>query len=194
MESLARYLNLLIVDDEVEIARLIEIEIGEQFCSVHKAKNGAEGLEIARKERIDILISDKVMPVMDGLELIKRVHQDIDASMVKIIMTGYADLESAIRAFDYNAFDFVLKPLNWGELNAKVQRAAKYRIQLLDQERQLLEILGESRLRGVIEELNSKSPEERRQILASAAGMLEMKRGRYLAVRSLEQFKIEQGD
>lgn len=189
MEAFGKYLNLVVVDDEPEIAKLLELELRPEFARIDVVASGAEALAIVEKQPVDIVITDKVMPEMGGLELLQRINE-LDSSIIKVMMTAHADLASAVKAFDCNAFDFVLKPIVWEELHAKLARACRQRVYNLDYERQLLEILGESRLRDVIEDLNGKSPEERAAVLDRAKGMLELKRSRYFAVRSLEKFRL----
>ena len=113
--------HILVVDDEEDIlATLPDVLEGWGHHS-YTAKNGLEGLEIFKQKPIDFVITDIKMPVMDGLELLKRI-QEIDKKAMVIFLTGYPSLDSAISAMRAGAYDYLVKPVNLDELKLRIER------------------------------------------------------------------------
>ncbi|MCL2362387.1 MAG: response regulator [Defluviitaleaceae bacterium] len=115
-------LNLLITDDETldreGLARQLNWEdysIGE----VYKAKDGPSALEILRKNKIDILLSDIKMPLMSGIELAQYARQ-IHPSIQIVFVSGYDDFMYAKMAIKINVYEYILKPVDTEELAACV--------------------------------------------------------------------------
>jgi two-component system response regulator YesN len=79
------------------------------------AQNGAEGLEVYRSTRPDVIIVDIVMPVMDGLEFIQAIRQQDTLTKI-IILSAYGEFEYAQKAIDYGISSYVLKPINEAKL------------------------------------------------------------------------------
>src|SRR3990172_2776304 len=91
--------TILIVDDEPIVLRVLEINLTDMGFKVFKASNGSEALEIMKTNLPDMLITDLVMPVMDGLELIKRVKEDSITSLMPIIViTAMGDRQNVLQA------------------------------------------------------------------------------------------------
>ena len=82
--------NILVVDDDKEIAELVGIHLREEGYEVYKAYSGKEALEIFKQERIDLVILDVMMPVMDGNQVCSKIR---DTSAVPIIMLSAKDAE-----------------------------------------------------------------------------------------------------
>ncbi len=117
--------HLLIVDDEPVILQILSAVFEDEPWRVTTAASGAEALRVMNQDPVDILLTDKNLPDISGLELLKAARQLNDLSEV-IIITGYASLETALTALELDAFDYVLKPLNnVFEIVRKVQRAAE---------------------------------------------------------------------
>lgn len=103
--------RLLIVDDEAEIRELLSRHFRMVDYDVLLAANGKEALEIMANQRIDVVISDIMMPVMNGVALLKEVRQQYP--MVRVIMiTGYVTLEHALASMRQHAETCIFKPLN----------------------------------------------------------------------------------
>ncbi|MBN2280049.1 MAG: response regulator [Candidatus Marinimicrobia bacterium] len=102
--------KLLIVDDEKEIRDSLAIRYKLKGFETLKAENGKEALRILSEEKINIVLSDIIMPVMDGVKLIREIRNEYP--MVKVIMmTGYVTLENALACYRYGAHDVIFKPL-----------------------------------------------------------------------------------
>lgn len=112
-------INILVVDDEKEIADLVEIYLVSDGYNVFKALNAEEGLEILREEEIHLVLLDIMMPGMNGLEMCKRIreHSNIPVIMLSAKST---DLDKIV-GLTGGADDYVTKPFNPLELTARVK-------------------------------------------------------------------------
>lgn len=119
--------QLLVVDDEATMRKGIANFMNWETidCTVTAtACDGLEAIEILKKEPIDIIITDIKMPLADGLEVARYVHENrLDIKV--ILLTGYADFEYAQTAIRYNVSSFILKPANKKALFEAVQEAQK---------------------------------------------------------------------
>lgn len=106
MPSLGR---LLIVDDEVELLNALCETLTEQNYEVVGRTSGREGLDALESQTFDLLLSDLMMPGMDGIELLRQALT-IDPQLVGIIMTGQGTVQTAVEAMKLGAFDYVFKP------------------------------------------------------------------------------------
>ena len=103
--------NILIADDDQVILDLLEEILQMEGYQTFLVSNGEEAVETTKKYPIDVAILDKKMPIMDGIEALKRIKK-IDSTVEVLIMTGYADIETLRQSLiDYGAFDYLLKPL-----------------------------------------------------------------------------------
>lgn len=110
--------KILMVDDDKEIADLVEIHLKGEGYQVYKAYNGKEALEIFDAEEIDLAILDIMMPGMDGNEVCAKIRQ---TSTIPIIMLSAKDSESdKVSGIVNGADDYVTKPFNMSELIARV--------------------------------------------------------------------------
>jgi C4-dicarboxylate-specific signal transduction histidine kinase len=116
--------KLLIVDDEPVILQILEAVFEDGPWELSACSTGEQAREEMEKHGVDILLTDKNLPDINGLDLLvdaKRVNPLAEV----IIITGYASLETALSALEMDAFDYVLKPLNnVFEIRKKVERAA----------------------------------------------------------------------
>ncbi|WP_027395908.1 hybrid sensor histidine kinase/response regulator transcription factor [Aquimarina latercula] len=104
--------KLLVVEDNSEIREYLKILLQEE-CDILIASNGKEGYELAKKEIPDLIISDIVMPIMDGVTLTKKVKTNIDTSHIPIILlTARASLNHEIKGYDIGADDYITKPFD----------------------------------------------------------------------------------
>jgi CheY-like chemotaxis protein/chemotaxis protein CheY-P-specific phosphatase CheC len=101
--------NILIVDDEDAIRLSLSILLKREGYNVDEASSGNQAMEKLAKERFDLVISDIMMPGMDGVELLKQVKES-DSHTDVIMITAYASLERAIDSLKFGASDFIQKP------------------------------------------------------------------------------------
>lgn len=116
-------LNVLIVDDEQIVLDSAERHLRQDDHKVFKVLSAQEGLDLFDSEDIHIVLTDLMMPEMDGLEFIsvlKKKHPQVPVIMI----TGYATINTALQAMQLGAFDYVAKPFTKSELRGVVERAA----------------------------------------------------------------------
>ncbi len=102
--------SLLVVDDEQEIREMLSRHFRYLGYNVELAGNGKEALEVLASEKIDILVSDIMMPEMNGVELLKHVRSEYPM-LRPIMITGHVTLENALACIRYGADSCVFKPL-----------------------------------------------------------------------------------
>ena len=130
---------VLLVDDEQSIARAYARTLGAAGFAVEVAFDGKEAAAAARDRSFDVIISDIAMPEMNGLELLRAVREhDLDVPFV--LMTGGPAIESAVRAVEYGALRYLIKPVTPGELEEVVARAVRLH-QMARIKREALEML-----------------------------------------------------
>ena len=111
--------KVLVIDDDVLLARLIEHNLSLIEVEVLKAYNGYDGISIVRSEKPDLVILDIVLPDIDGWEVLQRIRQ---VSKVPIIMLTIKESEDDIvQALNHGADDYCTKPVGMAELSARVQ-------------------------------------------------------------------------
>jgi putative nucleotidyltransferase with HDIG domain len=124
--------NVLFVDDEENILRALERVCAEDdTISAFMARSAEEALQILRSEEIAVLVSDHRMPVTTGIDLLKQARA-ISRDTVKILMTGYADLPTAVEAINScEVFRFIVKPWDNNALLETVHEGInRYRLML----------------------------------------------------------------
>lgn len=117
-------LKILIADDEPKIIQLIIELIDWDKLDVElldTVSTGYDAYEYAKNLCPDILISDIRMPVYDGIEVLKKLHED-NIRIPTLIISGYKQFDYAIKALKYGAQDFLIKPINGQELNAALEK------------------------------------------------------------------------
>ena len=114
--------KILIVDDEEIMLKLACDALRSQGHQVIGVSGAGEALDRLQREKFDFILTDIKMPEMNGLELIEAAHR-INPSMGAIFMTGYASLDTARKAIQEGAFDYILKPFDLQEIRSAVSRA-----------------------------------------------------------------------
>src|ERR1051325_2476083 len=114
--------RILVVDDEAELQNALVEALSAQSFEVRGFTSGVQAVAALREEAFDVLISDLMMPEMDGIELVKQALE-IDPHLVAIIMTGQGTIQTAVDAMKVGAFDYVLKPFRLAVLMPTLTRA-----------------------------------------------------------------------
>ena len=121
---------VLIVEDNIDLLRYVKTELSDQF-NIIEAKNGEDGLSLARKKIPDLIITDIMMPVMDGITLIKNIKEDDCTNHIPIILlTARDDGETKIKGFETGAEQYLVKPFEIGELSARMKSLLEQRERL----------------------------------------------------------------
>ncbi|HET6489255.1 MAG TPA: response regulator [Syntrophales bacterium] len=123
MNWLAKRKNkALVVDDDPSVLAVLGGYMKAFDFEVETTENPRTALELCRRNRYDIIMSDLVMPQMNGLEFLQEVRQaDSDAAFIMI--TGYPSIESAVEAIRRGAHDYITKPFRIEEVKVKIDRA-----------------------------------------------------------------------
>lgn len=120
--------NVLVVEDEKDIADAIEIYLKNQGYCVFRGSNGQEGLDIVKGENIHLAIVDIMMPKMDGCEMVVKVREEYDFPI--IMLSAKSEDMDKILGLNIGADDYITKPFNPLELLARVnshlRRYSKY--------------------------------------------------------------------
>ena len=109
--------NILIVDDESVALELLEEYLSLFVKKVTKAYNGQEGLEKFKESRADIVIADIKMPIMDGIEMCRRIRE-IDDNVPLVILSAHSEYDMTQKYFSLDLEEVFLKPINPKKLKA----------------------------------------------------------------------------
>ena len=116
--------KILVIDDEKPTLSMFRLFLEAWGYSVLTAENGSEGLEIFRKEKPAIVITDIKMPGIDGLAVLQEIL-DVDPNALVIVITGHGDADLAQRAMENKAVAFIHKPIKREALDAALKKARK---------------------------------------------------------------------
>lgn len=149
-------ITVLFVEDE-DLLRAIYERILDKFCSrLYVACNGKEGLEMYHQHKPDLIITDIMMPVMDGLEMVEKIREN-DKDIRLVILSAYGEAEYFMDAIKIGVNSFLLKPVETEKLQSLVEELAKgisLEREVKDQE--LKRIKAEENLRKLNEELEKR--------------------------------------
>ncbi|MCR8660206.1 response regulator [Paenibacillus endoradicis] len=119
--------KLMLVEDEPIIREGLKYYFDWEnlhFTKIIEAENGQEGIELALKERPDLIITDIRMPVMNGLDMIEQLRSQLPHSLF-VILTGYSDFEYAKRAIKLGGItEYLLKPLQYDISLASIEKCS----------------------------------------------------------------------
>ncbi len=114
--------RILVVEDNADIRSYIRSILGENY-SIEEAENGAIGLEAAMLQDFDLIISDIMMPEMDGIEMCKQLKKSIETSHIPIILlTAKSDIENRIEGLSIGADSYITKPFHPQHLIVRVEK------------------------------------------------------------------------
>jgi len=116
--------KILVIDDEEPTLSMFRLFLGAYGYQVFTAANGSEGIELFKKERPSIVLTDIKMPGMDGLTVLKQI-KNIDPKTEVIVITGHGDMELAKQALDSEAVGFINKPIKKEALDQALNEARK---------------------------------------------------------------------
>ncbi len=135
--------KIMVVDDEASICNNVEKILKKSNYAVTRAASAKEALDILAKESFSLLISDIVMPEMNGLELLKMVKKEWPVTRA-VMMTAYASTDTAVKAIRMGALEYLPKPFTPDELRATVENALSGRLveaRISEQERESINII-----------------------------------------------------
>ena len=180
-------MKILIIDDERSIRNSLKEILADEGYDVDVAENGIQGCEMVDKEKYSVIFCDIKMPEMDGMEVLDKLNaMGIDAAVVMI--SGHADIQTAVECIKKGAFDFIQKPLDLNRILITIKNATE-KVSLVKETKILKkkvygqEMVGESAALVHIKEMIDKvAPTDARVLIIGSNGT-----GKELVARNLHQ-------
>ena len=153
--------RILVVEDDLDHGRSREEAIGDFGYEAELAANGRSGLEAFARRGADVVLTDLVLPDVDGIEVARGIRGSVGDRVPVIVMTAYGSVDTSVKAMKEGAYDYLQKPLDIDELQAKLARA-----------------LETARLRGEVDRLHEEARWKwsARSWVAESAAMRELAR------------------
>ena len=177
----------MIVDDERAIRNSLSEILSDEGYNVEVAEDGPTAIEMAEKERNDVIFCDIKMPNMEGTEVLEKLRKDgIDSAIIMI--SGHGDIETAVECIKKGAFDFIQKPLDLNRILITIKNATE-RTQIITENTNLKkkvfgqQMIGESApIKHLKEMIEKVAPTDARVLITGPNGS-----GKELVARSLHQ-------
>jgi two-component system, NtrC family, response regulator AtoC len=118
--------QVLIVDDEPNLRRILEAQLLRDGYDVLVAEDGAKGLQLLSENHIDLVVTDLKMPKVDGMQLLKQALA-IDPELPVVMMTAHGTVDTAVEALKSGAFDYLTKPFEKDEVKQIIAKALRTR-------------------------------------------------------------------
>ncbi|SES97188.1 DNA-binding response regulator, OmpR family, contains REC and winged-helix (wHTH) domain [Natronincola peptidivorans] len=115
--------KILIIEDEIKIARFLELELQHEGYQVIQAHDGREGLETALREKADLILLDVMLPGLNGMEVCRRIRQTTEVPI--IMLTAKDETMDKVMGLDLGADDYITKPFAIEELLARIRTVLK---------------------------------------------------------------------
>jgi two-component system response regulator AtoC len=148
--------SLLIIDDEANMLDMLSATLRREGYQITTAVDGRQGLKCASTNSFDFILCDLKMPLMDGLQFLEEAKiRKIDATI--IMMSAFANVDTAVQAMKYGAYDFITKPFKLNEITCILEKAAervrlkkencrlRQKVEELEKGRGFADIIGESK-------------------------------------------------
>ncbi|HEX3774431.1 MAG TPA: sigma-54 dependent transcriptional regulator [Polyangiaceae bacterium] len=126
MSILPERKQILVVDDEPNLRRVLSAQLERDGYDVHTAEDGEEALTILKENHLDLVITDLRMPKLDGMELLRRALE-LDDELPVVMITAHGTVDNAVEALKTGAFDYLTKPFDQAEVRAIVRKALRTR-------------------------------------------------------------------
>ncbi len=180
-------MKILIIDDERSIRNSLKEILADEGYDVDVAENGAQGCEMAEKEKYSVIFCDIKMPQMDGMEVLDKFAQMGIESAV-IMISGHGDIDTAVECIKKGAFDFIQKPLDLNRILITIKNATE-KVSLVKETKILKkkvygqEMVGESApIKHIKEMIDKVAPTDARVLIIGSNGT-----GKELVARNLHQ-------
>ena len=116
--------NVLVMEDDISVAKGLEMVLSEEGYDVSVAATGQAALEIFREKGCDVLVADLRLPDIDGMDVVRMVKSARPDTIV-VVITGYASVDLAVESMKLGAFDYLPKPFTDDQIKSAVGRAVK---------------------------------------------------------------------
>ncbi|HXR98628.1 MAG TPA: sigma-54 dependent transcriptional regulator [Terriglobales bacterium] len=113
--------NILIVDDEAKILRLLDLQLGQEGHATSTAANAEVGLRLLQQQPVDLILTDLRLPGMNGLEFLQAAKR-LQPGVPVVVMTAHGTVETAVDAMKAGASDYLLKPFGFDELRLVIAK------------------------------------------------------------------------
>ena len=180
-------MKILIIDDERSIRNSLKEILADEGYEVDVAENGAQGCEMADKEKYNVIFCDIKMPEMDGMEVLDRLSQ-MGVESAVVMISGHGDIDTAVESIKKGAFDFIQKPLDLNRILITIKNATE-KVSLVKETRILKKkvygqpMIGESPAILEIKNMIDKvAPTDARVLIEGSNGT-----GKELVARNLHQ-------
>lgn len=117
--------RILIIEDEIKIARVLKLEIEYEGYEVLVEHDGREGLEVALNNNIDLVLLDVMLPGLSGIEVLRRIRK-ANSHLPIILLTARGSTFDKITGLDYGANDYITKPFEIEEVLARVRSSLRF--------------------------------------------------------------------
>src|SRR3954468_3840290 len=118
--------QILVVDDEPNLRRVLSAQLERDGYDVHTAEDGEQALLILKENHLDLVITDLRMPKVDGKELLRR-SVELDDELPVVMITAHGTVDNAVEALKTGAFDYITKPFDQAEVRTIVRKALRTR-------------------------------------------------------------------
>ncbi len=170
------FYRFLVVDDENDIRHSLEMLLKKHYkkSQVFTESNGVDAIKTLRHNKVDLIISDMIMPAMDGMDLLHQVKSEMP-DIQFIMITGYATVESGVRAMKEGASDYITKPFDEDAVILQVSRCLKMKkLQEIDlRNSAALEglIFKSKKMKELTDEIEKISAEEAEVLITGESGV-----------------------
>lgn len=182
-------LSILVVEDDEPVRRSLAGFLSDRYETVVEAANGKEAFDWLCQRTFDAAITDIRMPHLDGIGLLKEIHKNYPA-VETIVVTGYADIDTAIEASRHRAFDYIRKPYDLIQVDATLRKILAKKQAAEQTERERMRIVARDRFlalgaltTSIMHEINNPN--------AVIFGGVELIRNRFLAPLAASELQNE---
>lgn len=188
MQCLPVMPHILIVDDDCELRPMLAVTLARPHRTLEVAAHGEEALERVKERKPDLILTDVVMPRMNGWSFVRQLRTNPDTAFIPVIfVTGLSTDANRIRGFRLGADDYICKPINPVELDLRVENALHHAYERTKQMRADTALAGSLANFGVASVLNLLALERRTGTLATKQNgcnaSLDVRDGRILRAR-----------
>ncbi len=115
-------MSILVIEDEPKTGDYLQRGLAESGFAVRLARNGRDGLAIAREEEIELVVLDVMLPRMDGWQVLESLRADPDTEQIPVLfLTARDEVEDRVRGLELGADDYLVKPFAFVELVARIR-------------------------------------------------------------------------
>ncbi len=185
--------RILVVDDIPANVKLLEVKLTAEYFDVVTAANAQSAMELARSEAPDLILSDVMMPGIDGFELCRQLKADPETNHIPLVMvTALSDVSDRVRGLEAGADDFLTKPVNDIALFARVRSLARLK-QMMDELRVRQAASGNSEVLTEADLESAGLLKDARVLLADSSDTLAGKVTAYLGEDGYQTHHVKSG-